>query len=161
MFSELLVRAIQPGEVSHKRTAVLFVDLDGFKLVNDTLGHDGGDALLREVAQRIKECLRTSDVLARMGGDEFVVLAQQVDGPGDVLQVARKILAAVQRPINLQLQTCSVTASIGISMYGEDCSDERSLMRNADIAMYAAKQKGKNGFQLFCPGMDKAGGLFR
>lgn len=151
LFSEFLARAIQLVERSNKGIAILFVDLDGFKLVNDTLGHDAGDALLREIAIRLKDCLRSSDVLARMGGDEFVVLVQQVDCKEDVLLVARKILDAIGQPIPLGARAWCVTASVGISIYGKDCTDERSLMRNADIAMYAVKQGGKNGLQLYSP----------
>lgn len=154
LFSEFLAGAIHLAERSRQRVAVLFVDLDGFKLVNDALGHDAGDALLREIADRLRDCLRSSDVLARLGGDEFVVLVQRVDSQEDVLPVARKILAAVGAPVTLRAKSCCVTASIGISIYGEGCTDERSMMRNADVAMYAAKQQGKNAFRLYSPQME-------
>jgi diguanylate cyclase (GGDEF)-like protein/PAS domain S-box-containing protein len=149
MFSELLNLTIRSVQRQGHKLAVLFIDLDRFKFVNDTLGHDAGDALLKDVARRMKECLRSSDVVGRLGGDEFVVLVPQVNEPNEAATVARKILSAVAMPLLIAGQECRVTASIGISLYPLDADDEQSLMQNADTAMYHAKKEGKNNFQFY------------
>ena len=149
MFNELLAQAVQSAARGNWKVAVLFIDLDRFKIVNDTLGHSAGDALLKEIARRLAGCLRTGDIVARLGGDEFVVLLQQVDGEHDATTVASKILVAVALPVAVQDRDCWVTASVGVSLYGVDARDEKSLMQNADVAMYVAKQNGKNGFQVY------------
>ncbi len=151
MFSELLNHAITNAQRYQRRFAVMFVDLDRFKLINDSLGHAAGDQLLKEISQRLSDCLRASDVVARMGGDEFVVLVQEVDDPEQVAIVARKILSATMRPVMLLGQECRVTGSVGISMYPADATDEQSLMKCADMAMYKAKDEGKNNYQFFSP----------
>jgi len=151
MFGELLNRAITTAQRYERKFAVMFVDLDRFKLINDSLGHAAGDQLLKEIAQRLSECLRASDVVARMGGDEFVVLVQEVDDAEQVSVVARKILSATMRPVMLLGQECRVTGSVGISMYPADATDEQSLMKCADMAMYKAKDEGKNNHQFFSP----------
>ncbi|HEX7441876.1 MAG TPA: diguanylate cyclase, partial [Caldimonas sp.] len=148
-FSEMLQMAIQSAERCQLKFAVLFIDLDRFKIINDTLGHEAGDTILKEMALRLQGCLRTSDVVARLGGDEFVVLLQQVERPDDAASAARKILTAVARPVLLHGSEYRVSASVGISTYGVDAVDEQSLMRTADVAMYAAKQNGKNNFQFY------------
>jgi len=149
MFTELLHHAIDGARRYNRSFAVLFIDLDRFKVINDTLGHQAGDELLRVVAQRLKTALRASDVVARMGGDEFVVLAQEIGDAGQASAVARKILSAVLAPLEISGRECRVTTSIGISLFPGDATDERSLMKNADIAMYHAKEEGKNTFQLY------------
>ena len=149
MFSQLLNVAIQSARRYKRNLAVLFIDLDRFKLINDTLGHEAGDKLLQEIAARFTECLRESDVVARLGGDEFVVLLQEVGEAEQVATVARKILSAAIKPVVLVGQECRVTASIGICLYPGDAQDELSLMKNADIAMYLAKEEGKNNFQFY------------
>jgi diguanylate cyclase (GGDEF)-like protein len=123
--------------------------LDGFKAINDTLGHEAGDELLREVARRLAQTLRSSDVVARLGGDEFVALVQEVTDAKQVAAVARKILAAVMQPFAIMGQECRVTASVGIASYPADAQSEQALMKNADIAMYRAKEEGKNTFQFY------------
>jgi diguanylate cyclase (GGDEF)-like protein len=128
---------------------VLFLDLDRFKYINDTLGHEAGDQLLQEVARRLKGCLRDSDTVARLGGDEFVVLLPQLPDETHVTAVAHKILSAIARPFVLLGQEFRVTTSIGISTYPADGLDEQALMKNADIAMYKAKEEGKNQFQFY------------
>ena len=153
MFSELLNHAISSARRYDRRFAVLFIDLDRFKYVNDTLGHEAGDKLLQEVTARFKESLRTSDVLARFGGDEFVILLEETRGTEEIAAVARKILSAALKPIVLLGQECRVTASVGIATYPEHGQDEQSLMKNADIAMYYAKEEGKNNFQFYSPGI--------
>jgi diguanylate cyclase (GGDEF)-like protein/PAS domain S-box-containing protein len=149
MFSQLLNAAIHSARRYNRSFAVLFIDLDRFKLINDTLGHEAGDKLLREIAARFKDCLRESDIVARLGGDEFVVLVQEVSEPQQVALVARKILTAATKPVVLAGQECRVTASVGICMYPAEAQDEQSLMKNADIAMYLAKEEGKNNFQFY------------
>ena len=149
MFSHLLNLGI-PTAARYKRNfAVLFIDLDRFKFVNDTLGHDAGDKLLQELTGRFKKTLRASDVIARLGGDEFVVLVQEMTDAKQASTVARKLLAAAMKPVALMGQECRVTASIGIALFPGDGEDEQSLMKNADIAMYFAKEEGKNNFQFF------------
>ena len=149
MFGQLLTLAIESGKRYERKFAVLFIDLDRFKLINDTLGHEAGDTLLKEMAERLKECLRASDVVARLGGDEFVVLVQEVGEVAQVTAVARKILAAAIKPMTILGHECRVTASIGIALYPGDAEDEQSLMKNADMAMYLAKEEGKNNFQFY------------
>jgi diguanylate cyclase (GGDEF)-like protein len=149
MFSQLLTVAIESARRYNHRFAVLFLDLDRFKIINDTLGHESGDILLKEMSARLKDCLRTSDVVARLGGDEFVVLLQQIDDAQQIAGVARKLLSTAMKPINVSGQECRITASIGICMYPEDGEDEQSLMKNADGAMYLAKEEGKNNFQFY------------
>lgn len=149
MFSQLLSNAIAHAQHNGLRFAVLFIDLDRFKHINDTLGHEAGDRLLREVTARFRRALRGSDVIARLGGDEFVVLARDAEQADQVSTVARKILATAIRPVMLTGRECRVTASIGIAMYPHDGEDEQTLMKNADIAMYFAKEEGKNNFQFY------------
>jgi len=149
MFSETLNLAMAQAKRHQRQLAVLFIDLDRFKAINDTLGHQAGDMLLREVAARLKGILRADDVVARLGGDEFVVLLQEIEDALQVATVCRKILAAAVRPVMIKKHECRVTASVGISMYPGDAQDEQSLMRNADIAMYRAKEEGKNNFKFY------------
>lgn len=149
MFSELLRLAIESAKRYERRFALLFLDLDRFKVINDTLGHETGDMLLQEIAARLKHILRASDVVARLGGDEFVLLVQEAGEPGEVADVARRILATVAEPVVLAGQECRVTASIGICQYPQDADNEESLMKNADMAMYLAKEEGKNNFQFY------------
>jgi diguanylate cyclase (GGDEF)-like protein/PAS domain S-box-containing protein len=142
---------LSPGIARARRDgtnlAVLFIDLDRFKTINDTLGHQAGDILLREIGNRLKHCVRQADIVARLGGDEFVVLLQDVGASEHVAKVANKILVEIGSTLEILGQEIRVTASIGISMYPQDGQDEQTLMKNADIAMYHAKQEGKNNFQ--------------
>jgi diguanylate cyclase (GGDEF)-like protein len=149
MFSKLLDRSISEAHRSGKRLAVAFLDLDRFKQINDTLGHEAGDQLLQQVASRLKGCVRDSDTVARLGGDEFVVLLAEMADEKYAAIVAQKILAAAARPFTLMGQEFRVTASIGISTYPQDGLDEQTLTKNADIAMYQAKAEGKNNFQFY------------
>lgn len=164
MFNRHLSHAIARAQRHQKGMAVLFIDLDRFKNINDTLGHDAGDRLLQEMAQRINACLRNADVVARLdlpqdmvarlGGDEFVVLIEDVTDVGHVSHIARKILATMVKEFPLDDQLIHITASIGISTFPEDGRNEFSLMKHADIAMYRAKDKGKNNFQFYSAQMD-------
>jgi diguanylate cyclase (GGDEF)-like protein/PAS domain S-box-containing protein len=149
MFTQLLGLSIETARRYGRRLAVLFIDLDRFKVINDTLGHEAGDVLLREVAARLRECLRASDVVARLGGDEFVVLLQEVNDPAQAAAVARNILAVVMKPVVILGQECRVTASVGVCLHPDDGQDDQSIMKNADMAMYLAKEEGKNNFQFF------------
>jgi diguanylate cyclase (GGDEF)-like protein/PAS domain S-box-containing protein len=149
MFSQLLNLEIESARRYERKFAVLFIDLDRFKTINDTLGHQAGDALLIEMSVRLKASLRTSDVVARLGGDEFVVMVQEVSEIGQAAAIARKILSATIKPMVIAGQECRVTASVGIAMYPADAQDEQSLMKNADMAMYLAKEEGKNNYQFF------------
>ncbi len=149
MFGEILNLAIHTARRYQRGFAVFFIDLDRFKIINDSLGHEAGDTLLREIATRLGNCLRASDVVARLGGDEFVVLLQEVKDKEQAAVVARKILSAAVKPLIIFGQECRVSASVGISVYPGDGEDEQSMMKNADIAMYLAKEEGKNNFQFF------------
>jgi len=149
MFSEMLNLAIQNARRYNRNFAVLFIDLDRFKNINDTLGHDAGDKLLQEMGTRLTQTVRASDVVARLGGDEFVVLVQEVAEPKQVAAVARKILSALVEPMSIQGQECRLTASIGICMYPSEAQNEQALMKNADIAMYRAKEDGKNNYKFY------------
>ena len=147
MFNELLGVAVQSAQRHANGLAVLFIDLDGFKSINDTLGHDAGDCVLRTVAARLKEAVRGSDIVTRLGGDEFVVLLQDISGIETVAMVAHKILSAVAQPVDLNGSHHRVTASVGISHYPDDTSDGSLLLQYADMAMYIAKEQGKNTFR--------------
>jgi diguanylate cyclase (GGDEF)-like protein len=149
LFNKLLSQAISQARRYHRQLAVAFIDLDRFKQINDTLGHEAGDELLKEVANRLKTCVRDSDTVARLGGDEFVVLLTELGDERYAATVAQKIINAVAKPFNLLGQEFRVTASIGISTYPKDGPDEQTLTKNADIAMYQAKEDGKNNFQFY------------
>ncbi|HSU78759.1 MAG TPA: EAL domain-containing protein, partial [Burkholderiales bacterium] len=149
MFGELLTLAIHNARRYGRNFAVLFVDLDRFKVINDTLGHEAGDKLLQEVGERLKRAVRASDVVGRLGGDEFVVLVQEVSEAPQVEVVARKLLSALIKPVYIQGQEYRITASIGICMYPADAQDEQAMMKNADIAMYRAKEEGKNTYKFY------------
>jgi diguanylate cyclase (GGDEF)-like protein/PAS domain S-box-containing protein len=163
MFNRQLNQAIAHAQRYHKGLAVLFIDLDRFKNINDTLGHDAGDRLLQEMARRINACLRVgatpmrqrpSDLVARLGGDEFVVLIEEMTDSTQISQIASKILSAMVKEFPLEGQMIHVTASIGISLFPDDGRNEFSLMKHADIAMYRAKDRGKNTFQFYSAQMD-------
>jgi len=134
--------------------AVMFLDLDQFKTVNDSLGHGVGDQLLAEVARRLQSCLRSDDVLARQGGDEFVLLLPRLARAEDAGEVARKLLQALEAPMLLGGHELSVSASIGIALYPADGDDVDTLLKHADIAMYSAKAAGRANFQFFVPEMN-------
>ncbi len=148
-FSDLLNLTLQNARRYGRKLAVLFIDLDRFKVINDTLGHEAGDLLLKEMGQRLAATVRSSDVVARLGGDEFVVLVQEANEAKQVEVVAKKILSALIKPVIVHGQECRVTASIGICMYPSEGEDEQSLMKNADIAMYRAKEQGKNNYKFY------------
>jgi len=154
MFDQRFAHALNNAQRYGKSMALLFLDLDRFKFVNDTLGHPFGDRLLVEIAGRLRLCLRESDTLARFGGDEFVALIEDFTAPGDVVSIAQKILHAVRWPFLLEGETCHVTASIGISLYPADGMDLAGLLKNADIAIYRAKEQGKNNYVFYSEEMN-------
>jgi diguanylate cyclase (GGDEF)-like protein len=133
----------------------MFVDLDRFKVINDTLGHEAGDEVLCEAARRLRHTLRASDVVARLGGDEFVVMIPELDAATQAEAAARKVLAALMAPMTIGGRELTLTASIGICLYPQDGEDEQSLMKNADAAMYRAKEAGKNNFKFHNPATDR------
>jgi diguanylate cyclase (GGDEF)-like protein/PAS domain S-box-containing protein len=149
LFARCLDEALARARRRDTRLSVLFIDLDRFKNINDTLGHDAGDRLLRAMAARLRSCLRETDTVARLGGDEFVVLIEDAAGGRPAAQAAQRILDAVTRPHALDGRECHVTASIGIASYPEDGLDTAALLKHADIAMYRAKDKGKNAFEIY------------
>ncbi|OFE11325.1 hypothetical protein PHACT_12240 [Pseudohongiella acticola] len=150
MFSELLRQSIRTANrYKDQRFAVMFIDLDRFKAVNDTYGHHTGDLLLSEVAQRLRKPLRDSDIVARLGGDEFVVLLHKVSDKQQAGQIAENVLKMFKQPIALAEREFAVSGSIGISLYGIDANDEESLMKHADTAMYAAKEDGRNSYRIY------------
>jgi diguanylate cyclase (GGDEF)-like protein len=149
MFNQLLYFAIEAAGRYERQFAVLFIDLDRFKIINDSLGHEAGDTLLVEVANRLRRELRSSDIVARLGGDEFVVILEQTAERGDIESITRKLLSAVSQPVLLSGRECHTTASIGIAMFPADGSDVHTLTKNADMAMYLAKEDGKNDFRFF------------
>ena len=149
LFSKLLNQALSVARRYGTQLAVLFIDLDRFKNINDALGHAAGDLLLQEIGKRFKDCVRESDVVARLGGDEFVVLLPNLHAPSDVDPVAHKLLSAASKSFTALGQEFHVTASIGISTFPTDGDDERLLMKHADTAMYQAKEEGKNNYQFY------------
>jgi diguanylate cyclase (GGDEF)-like protein len=149
MFSKLLSQSLSEAHRYQRQLAVAFLDLDGFKQINDTLGHEAGDQLLKEVAVRLRGCVRESDAVARLGGDEFVVVLPELKDVHHAADIAKKILVATAKPFTLIGQEFRVTASIGISTYPADGLDEQTLTKHADVAMYHAKEEGKNNFQFY------------
>ena len=147
---QALVRAARDG----RSAAVLFVDLDQFKFVNDSLGHDVGDVLLRAVADRLQATVREGDTVARQGGDEFVIVLHDVVREEDAADVAQKVLSSLNPPVAVEGHELFVAASVGISLYPQDGDDIHTLLRNADMAMYRAKEEGRNNFQFFAADMN-------
>lgn len=152
LFDDRLNYAIEQGLRNNQRCLLLFLDLDGFKVINDTLGHVAGDELLRMVGARLKAVLRASDTVARLGGDEFVILAGSTN-PDYAAQLAQKILEQLRLPIPLSGHMLSVSASLGIAVFPEHGVDSEQLMRAADMAMYAAKAEGRNRYQFYAEDM--------
>lgn len=150
LFQDRLEQAVERAKREQQRLAVIFIDLDGFKEINDNLGHDIGDLLLQEIAQRIRDRLRRgTDTVARLGGDEFVVLMEDLSDPGHCITLAAEIIEDVATPVALRGHAVRVGASLGIAFFPEDGDDTLELMKRADIAMYAAKAAGKSTYRLF------------
>jgi len=147
-----LDQAVQRARRRNSKLALVFIDLDGFKQINDLHGHDAGDALLVELAGRLRANLRASDLVARLGGDEFLVVVEEIQEAAPIETVTRKLLGEVVRPYALPGGEARVTASIGISVFPDDAADATALMKHADTAMYAAKQAGKNTYRFYASG---------
>ncbi|MBJ7310710.1 EAL domain-containing protein [Rugamonas sp. CCM 8940] len=156
MFQDRLRQEIKKARREGLFLALLFIDLDGFKQVNDRLGHDGGDSLLVEAARRIGGCVRASDTLARLGGDEFTIILSGLDHVSSVERIAQNILDNLSRPFALDGDSGQVSASVGIALYPSDASDPEALLRHADQAMYAAKNGGRNRYSYFTPDLQLA-----
>lgn len=147
LFFDRLGQAISQTKRSQGQFALMFVDLDGFKAVNDTFGHDTGDALLKAVSEHLLECVRESDTVARMGGDEFTLILRAMRGPQDAATVAEKILATLAAPYHLLGHECRIGASVGIVLYPQHGKNAEELLNQADHAMYAVKKAGKNAYR--------------
>jgi diguanylate cyclase (GGDEF)-like protein/PAS domain S-box-containing protein len=156
LLQDRLKQAIALASRNHERIAVLMLDLDQFKHVNDSLGHHIGDGLLVAVSARIKDCLRESDIVARLGGDEFVIALPSVAGNGNVEEVVQKLLPSLRDPFQIEGHEIQVSGSIGIAQYPADGDNPEALLRAADMAMYAAKAKGRGTHCFFTPGLDVA-----
>jgi diguanylate cyclase (GGDEF)-like protein/PAS domain S-box-containing protein len=154
LFTDRLGVAIAHAHRSQSRMAVMFVDLDRFKQINDSLGHAAGDALLQAVALRLLDAVREDDTVARMGGDEFVIMLSDVNELDSVVACARRITEAMAQTVQHEHQALQVSCSIGISLYPDDGDDIETLLKNADTAMYRAKDAGRNNFQLYSPQMN-------
>jgi diguanylate cyclase (GGDEF)-like protein/PAS domain S-box-containing protein len=149
LFHDRLQQAIAQAERNRMQVAVMFLDLDGFKAVNDTLGHSAGDELLRQVAQRLTTCLRATDSVARFGGDEFTIVLAAIDDQGDVIKIAHKIIEEVARPYLIDGSEAAITTSIGVTVYPGDAEEPSLLIQRADNAMYHAKRHGKNHHEFY------------
>ena len=154
LFADRLQRAIDRASRGTQHLALLFIDLDGFKQVNDAYGHEAGDTLIRTVAERLGACVRRSDSIARIGGDEFTVILEDTTSSSDVVQVARKIINAVSRPVVVGNHQAFVGCSIGIAAYPEGGSDVESLLKHADMAMYQAKHVRGSAYRFFTDKMN-------
>jgi diguanylate cyclase (GGDEF)-like protein/PAS domain S-box-containing protein len=151
LLNDRLAQAIASAQRHRKSLAVLFLDVDHFKQINDSLGHAIGDQLLHSIAQRLVACVRHSDTVSRHGGDEFVVLLSEVTRAEDAALTAKKILAAVSRPHRIGHQDVNVTVSVGIGVYPDDGADAETLLKNADLALFQAKARGRSNHQFFEP----------
>jgi diguanylate cyclase (GGDEF)-like protein len=154
LLRDRLGQAIAASPRRLKTVAVLFIDIDGFKHINDTLGHAIGDKLLQSISAQIVRCVRASDTVSRQGGDEFVVLLSEVENPKDITVTARRILQAISTPHCVDHHDLHVTASIGVSIHPGDGADVETLIKHADTAMYQAKDGGRNGYRFFKPSMN-------
>jgi diguanylate cyclase (GGDEF)-like protein/PAS domain S-box-containing protein len=148
--------AIERAKRSQDVLAVMMVDLDNFKRVNDSLGHQAGDTVLCEISRRLKACVRKSDTVARMGGDEFIILLPDLRSATDTHEICRKLLAVIAQPIRIGRHEIIVTASIGTGIF-PDCDDVDALFKNADLAMYSVKARGRNGSEIYTPGLAMQG----
>jgi diguanylate cyclase (GGDEF)-like protein/PAS domain S-box-containing protein len=154
LLNDRCTQAIVLARRHAKQTAVMFLDLDGFKHINDSLGHSVGDRLLQSIAGRLVDCARASDTVSRPGGDEFIVLLSEMQHPEDAAIAARRVLQAVAEPHSIGEHELHITASIGVSIYPDDGLDAETLIKNADTAMYQAKENGRQNYQCFNPAMN-------
>jgi len=156
LFNDRLASSLQQAQRHTRQMALMFLDLDHFKDINDTLGHSAGDKLLKDVARRLQHCVRAEDTIARLGGDEFTIIMHEVKKQQDSAAVAEKILDVLSQPFLLENEEVFVTTSIGISGYPKCGNDPETLIRNADIALYRAKSEGRSNYQFFETGMNQA-----
>jgi diguanylate cyclase (GGDEF)-like protein len=156
LFHDRLSQAVSAARRARQKLAVLFVDLDGFKAINDTLGHAVGDGLLRGIARRLASCLRETDTAARLGGDEFAVLLTNLGNELDAATVARKLVAALGEPLQFRQQSTTIRCSIGIATFPRDAQDAEALLKRSDTAMYHAKERGGNRFDFYTEDMNAA-----
>lgn len=153
LFYDRLYHSLARAQRSNSKLALMLLDIDRFKNINDSLGHDSGDLLLKAIAVRLNESVRDMDTVARIGGDEFVVVLEGVNDVDDVVFIANKLLVTLARPLDICGHEITITASIGVSLYPDDGVDADELLKNADIAMYKAKEAGKNNCQFYTKGM--------
>lgn len=151
LFEDRLQQALVQTKRQEQALAVLFIDLDNFKIINDTYGHAVGDQLMQIAAERLNRCIRSTDTVARQGGDEFIALLTNIAQLEDAEQVAKKIIAALAMPFVIDHHDLFITASVGISLAPQHGQDSSLLIKNADAAMYRAKQQGKNNYQVYLP----------
>ena len=154
LLNDRLTIALAQAHRGQQKLATFYLDLDRFKVINDSLGHTVGDALLRRVAERLRSCLREGDTVARLGGDEFVILVSRIADEKAAETVARKVLAAIRLPFAVEGRDFFLTTSIGISLHPNDGTDAETLLQHADTAMYRAKEQGRDNFQLYAPEMN-------
>jgi len=153
LFLDRLVQAIHKAHRGHEQLAVVFIDLDRFKHINDSLGHFVGDQVLKVAAQRLMEHVRENDTISRLGGDEFTLIIEEIKGPSDVVHIAQKLISVFNEPFVIEGRTFYLSCSIGISTYPQNGLDANELLRNADAAMYKAKELGRNNFQFYTEDM--------
>lgn len=156
MALDQLRRALATAKRKSTRVGIIFLDVDEFKTINDTIGHHGGDVVLQTVARRLQESVRQSDVVARLGGDEFLVILQEIEDEVDCEVVAEKVLEVFSSPVNLEGESLAVTTSMGITLYPDDGDNDNSLIAKADMAMYRSKQQGKNKYRFFTAELDRS-----
>ncbi len=150
LFQTHLNRSLHLAHRNNTQLALFFIDLDHFKIINDTFGHDVGDLVLQRVVEQMQEVIRKSDILARLGGDEFILLIDNVTSRDDLMNLANKLLFAISQPIFInELHDIYIGASIGISLYPDDAQTSQELLKHADMAMYYAKSKGRNTYKFF------------
>ncbi|HSN68724.1 MAG TPA: EAL domain-containing protein, partial [Thermoanaerobaculia bacterium] len=154
LFLDRLIVALAQAARYDFKIAIFFLDVDHFKDINDTLGHSHGDALLKELADRLRKCLRAGDTVSRFGGDEFTIFAQHVDRVEDIARIAQKLLDTVKQPFRVGDHELFVSMSVGISFFPLDGSDPETLLKNADAAMYRAKEQGRDTYQIYAPAMN-------
>ena len=154
LFMDRLSRLVIESRRTKTNIGLMFIDLDGFKAVNDTLGHDAGDELLKQTADRLNICVRESDTVARLGGDEFTVIMPLIDNIESTIVVADRILESLTEPFDLSGEEGRISASIGISIYPDQADDDKQLLHNADVAMFHAKSQGKANYQFYREGLE-------
>jgi diguanylate cyclase (GGDEF)-like protein len=155
LFYDRLAHALAQARRNAWTLAVLFIDVDHFKHVNDTFGHTAGDQLLKHISERLGECVRSDDTVGRLSGDEFAIVLSRITAPEDAATVAQKMVEVLNQPFVLEGAELFVTASIGITVFPNDTEDQDTLIRNADVAMYRAKERGRNNYQFYTPEMNR------